>query len=327
VVPGSIPRIILSSTIKKSSLSKTKKNRRIPFLLLKLALFAGVVYVVYRQLSSVDDNAWENFQVKHWWALILAIVLMPLNIFLAFQKWVATTQALKLDTTKRSRVQSYFAGVVTGMITPNMLGNFIGRLYYFPKGMRLQITIFTVLSNSASLVVTFLFGFISVLIVGNIHGSEQITYMNWYLAAGLIGTMTLYFNLDRILVKIRKKEYVLKAHEYLRHSPWYRSKLLGISIARFIVFTTQFAIVLFAFGESFEINSILAIWQVYLATMIFPALVLGKLGIKEMVSLSILGALGMNEFAILFASLFIWFINSLTPALVGLVVAKRPDRG
>ena len=70
---------------------------------------------------------------------------------------------------------------------------------------------------------------------------------------------------------------------------------------------------------------LLAIWQVYFYTMLVPGFVLGKLGVKEMVALPILTAIEMNEFSIIFASLLIWFINTLSPALLGLIIFKRPQ--
>ena len=81
---------------------------------------------------------------------------------------------------------------------------------------------------------------------------------------------------------------------------------------------------LHAFGEVWSFELIIAIWQVYLITTMFPSLFLGKLGVKEAISVGILGMLGFNELSIFFASLIIWFVNSMGPALVGLIICDRP---
>lgn len=104
----------------------------------------------------------------------------------------------------------------------------------------------------------------------------------------------------------------------------YRWQILLLSLLRFLVFSSQFVLVLGVFGESINLQTVLAIWQVYLVTMMFPALVLGKLGVKEMISVTILGAIGMNEISVVIASLLIWIMNSLLPALVGFIICKKP---
>jgi uncharacterized membrane protein YbhN (UPF0104 family) len=67
----------------------------------------------------------------------------------------------------------------------------------------------------------------------------------------------------------------------------------------------------------------MAIWQVYLLTMLIPSMFFGKIGVRESVALFVLTGIGMNEFAVLFASLVIWFVNSLSPAILGLIICKN----
>ena len=78
-----------------------------------------------------------------------------------------------------------------------------------------------------------------------------------------------------------------------------------------------------AFGAEWNLTLIASIWQIYLITMLAPSLFLGKIGIKESISLFVLGALGLNVVSILFSSLVIWFVNSMLPALVGLAICRN----
>ena len=137
-------------------------------------------------------------------------------------------------------------------------------------------------------------------------------------------SILLYFYAENVLNKLWKKPFTKELKLILQKNHWYRWKILVIAFSRFLVFTTQYALVLHAFGEALSVYTVLAIWQVYLITMIFPSLFLGKLGVKELIAVSVLGAIGFNEFTIVSASLIIWTVNSLLPALVGIFICKRP---
>tara|TARA_Y100000385_G_scaffold291799_1_gene372470 strand:+ start:8995 stop:9918 length:924 start_codon:yes stop_codon:yes gene_type:complete len=303
-------------------LLKTNKNRKIVFFLLKLTLFAGVLYMLYMHLNGVADRVWSDFKFERPLFLVIAVVLVFPNIRIAYLKWKATLKVMELGTDQNRTMQSFFAGVVMGMVTPNMMGNFIGRFYYFDKEQRSTITILTLFSNFAQLLATLLFGVVSALILGEIYIVGEGTYYIAILIGGTLLAFLGYFYSDHVLNLAKKKLNIYRSREILKSHPKYRWLLIGYSMMRFAIFTLQFSLVMYSFGESYSWELILAIWQVYMITLVIPSLFFGKLGIKEFVSISVLGALGMNEFSILFTSLIIWFVNSLTPALVGLIICK-----
>lgn len=80
---------------------------------------------------------------------------------------------------------------------------------------------------------------------------------------------------------------------------------------------------LIAFGAPWSWELVAAIWQVYLLTMLAPSLFLGKIGVKESIALFVLSTMGLNEASVLFASLSIWLLNTVFPALFGLVVCRN----
>lgn len=305
---------------------KTNKKQSVIFFFLKLILFVAVGYIIYSQLSRVEPEKWQNFEVIHPISLIVAIVLVVPNIWMVFVKWKITLKLLELKEDKRRNVHSFFAGLVTGMLTPNMVGNFIGRLYYFPAQHRGTITFLTLVSNYAQLLSTVFFGMIAILLAGEVYGLGK----SWQLvsAFAVAGFMAFwaYFLVDIVLKWFKRSRFLAISRSILKENPSYRWKMIGWSAFRFLVFTTQFALVLHAFGEELSHELIVAIWQVYLITIMVPSLFLGKLGVKEAVSVAILGGLGMNEFSILFASLIIWFVNSMSPALLGLLICGRPKK-
>ena len=301
---------------------KTKQNRKKLFVFAKLILFAGVLFLIYLQLRKVGSEQWNDFHLERPLMILLSILLVIPNIYLAFLKWKITLKTLSIASSRSLRVQSFFAGIVTGLVTPNMIGNFLGRFYYFNRSHRIQITLFTLISNFGQFVSTITFGWIAVLALGGFLSIEFSD--NYTIGAGLllIGSYLSFFFIENFALRFRKKRYFLEFKSVLMNAKSYRLKILGLSGLRFLIFTLQYSIMIYAFGEELNLTLIFAIWQVYLITMVFPSLILGKIGIKEVVGIAILGALGVNEFAVIFTSLIIWFVNTCFPALVGLVLCR-----
>ena len=273
-------------------------------------------------MRKVGSEQWNDFHLERPLMILLSILLVIPNIYLAFLKWKITLKTLSIASSRSLRVQSFFAGIVTGLVTPNMIGNFLGRFYYFNRSHRIQITLFTLISNFGQFVSTITFGWIAVLALGGFLSIEFSD--NYTIGVGLllIGSYLSFFFIENFALRFRKKRYFLEFKSVLMNAKSYRLKILGLSGLRFLIFTLQYSIMIYAFGEELNLTLIFAIWQVYLITMVFPSLILGKIGIKEVVGIAILGALGVNEFAVIFTSLIIWFVNTCFPALVGLVLCR-----
>lgn len=281
--------------------------------------------VVYWQINNFDENAWQGFNLESAISLAGAIILVLPNIWFAFLKWKVTVNIIDASTDVPKLNNSFFAGLVTGMLTPNMVGNFIGRCFYFDRSHRIPITLFTLLSNFAQFLASLTFGWVAILALGDLYIVEASDSFIIWLGIGVLIAYILYFFVDNLMYLIRGKRYIQTFRDLLDKNRSYRFVVLLLSFARFGIFTFQFLLLLHAFGESLSFQNILAIWQVYLLTMLFPSLFLGKIGVRESVALYVLTGTGiaMNEYAVLLTSLIIWFINSLSPALIGLAICKN----
>lgn len=302
---------------------KINQNKRNIFNLIKLLLFLSIILLIYYQIKRFNKEAWTEFRLNSTISFIIAVVLVYLNIWIAYLQWKVTLNVVVPKTNLKMKVHSFFAGIVTGIVTPNMMGNFIGRLYYFERKHRISIILFTLLSNYAQFLASLIFGWIAILIVGDLYILPHSESLIFILGIGVILAFLLYFFIDNFLSRFKKKKYFNSFREILKKNRTYRLTILVLSLLRFFVFTIQFSLMLHAFGESIDITVIMAIWQVYLLTMLIPSIFLGKIGVRESVALFVLVNLGMNEFAILFSSLIIWGVNTLFPALVGLIVCKN----
>lgn len=252
--------------------------------------------------------------------------MVIVNIGIAYQKWSYTSEIIQPNTPQKIKLDSFFAGVATGFITPNMLGNFLGRMLYFPPEKRASITVLTQFSNFGQFIASTLFGTIALVFLEenllSLEGkSYYITISGIVLFVALLG----FFFFDRFLRFLPVRWNLDTLSETLQNKSIYRWQILGLSLVRFLIFTTQFALILSAFTNEISAEIILGIWLVYLITLLFPSLVLGKLSIKEVVAINVLIGFGVNEVAILFSSLIIWLVNSCLPAVVGIIIYRKPN--
>lgn len=241
---------------------------------------------------------------------------------MVYLMWKATIRTASIEVEKTTKIQSFFAGILTGLVTPNMIGNFLGRMYYFRSEDRIAITTLTLYTNLAQFVVTLLFGVASICLFEELSLKVDFKVSQGVIFAAAVIILVFYFTAPRI-VRSTGISRLQEFSDYTQGRTSFKLEVLGYATIRFLIFTSQFALFLFAFGVDLNWKLLLGIWQVYLITMLFPSLFLGKVGIKESVSIFILGAIGVNEYAALFASLALWLINTISPAVLGLVICRK----
>lgn len=301
---------------------KSKKKQRIGFFFFKLIAFVALIVLLTLQLKTVD---WQTHSVlpKSPALLLFALLLVPLNWWFEWQKWKATIDVLAIECTPKTLQQSFFAGIITGMLTPNMLGNFIGRLLYFPRKHRISLILLTVVSNYAQFLASIVFGIIGILILQKTPLAVSLSSIVIPLILIGISAILLYFYGEHVTRLNRRKTRIYTWFQCLNNRKKYRFAILLRSAMRHTVFTLQFLIVLSAFGESFSWENVWWVWQVYLWVTLTPSLFLGKLAIRESISIWVLSLAGMETVHVLLASLSIWIMNLLLPTLLSLFLTKQ----
>lgn len=307
-------------------MAKATKNQQIWFSALKLILFLGVVLVFWKQINKAGITS-LSLEIKSVWAFVLTIILVPVNWWLEYLKWKLTLEAADVSTPNPIKRQSFLAGIVTGMLTPNMLGNFLGRMYYFQRRDRVSITILTLFTNFAQFVASMIFGFVALMLL---HETPfGILTSNMVLAVGfsLIAVLLSFFYFDRffkVLFPSRMRLYF--RFRGLRERNRFRFGILLLSLLRHAVFTLQFRSILVAFGADIGWHEVHWIWQYYFWVTLTPSLFLGKFLIRDSVALWVLGAVILQQEVILISSLMIWCLNLLLPTFVALILVRNKNK-
>jgi hypothetical protein len=243
---------------------------------------------------------------------------MLVNWGLEAKKW----QVLLSDVEQISFLQgikAVLAGLSFGLLTPNRIGNFVGKILYLDPVNRIRGTLYAFYGNFSQLVTTLLFGSF----VFAFYHKDYFDFYNPGIAflplLFSIGFLVLFFLPKIIRVPISEKVFSKEMIGNFGSIQSFDRKMevFGLAISRHLVFTTQYLIVL-SYSPYFSfLETLIAVQFIFLFTTVIPSIIFGKIIIRESVGVFILIQLGYDTSFIVSAVLFIWFINIAIPSLFG----------
>ncbi len=295
--------------------------------------FAIVFYKLRQFYQNTDGKISEVFQSENLLVLCLIIILMVLNWTIEAIKWknlVKEFQKINLDKS----LKSVLVGITAGLLTPKRLGEVGGRIVILePKNQLSGLTAFLVGSFTQTSV-TVLFGLIagfSLLILYTDHAINN--FLLFLIISVLLLSILLFvlFNLPLIAKRILRIIW-LKKHEYaIKNLSAQSSKrilrIIAFSAARYLIFTSQFVLLLDLFGSSPGISTAFTgIGLIYLIMAFLPLSSLLEIGIRGSVASFIFGIFTVNTGGAVAAVLTLWIINIGLPALPGAFIIHHSEQ-
>ena len=311
-------------------------HRRIKLLvnyLLGPLLFIAIGYSIYRQLTQQGDLArqWKTFRasMEQSWSgwLVLAVVFVILNWGLEAVKWRKLV-GLVFPCSYRRALLSVLAGVSFTMLTPNRVGEFMGRVLFMPGGSRMRTAALTSIGSLSQICITLFAGLLALAyalgsghLLGQWHPLLVRTLLAGCLAALVIGLLMLY-NAPGIIKVVQRwnfmqpYRFVLEALSAIHAA--FIHRLLGISLLRYIVFLLQYLFIYRYVGIHVDTTVLLAgTALMFTLIAIVPTISLAELGVRGQIILFVFAGLLNQSVPLLVASGLVWLINIILPALVG----------
>jgi uncharacterized membrane protein YbhN (UPF0104 family) len=289
---------------------------------------ASLFYIIYKihqeWQNGILFNNFSNFSFLNFELLSLVILLMFVNWILEAFKF----KFLLINIDKISVIKSLkavFAGITASIFTPKRIGDFAGRIFFLQPQYRIQGTFATIIGSISQLIVTVTTG-LFFLLVYNKYPAIKIIPVNTsaFIVTGVIAVVIviLYLNIYRAGYFINKISVLQKYSGFINFIKEYKTSdlllYLFIGFLRYAVFTLQFYILLIIFGVNISyFTAITAIGVVYLVMTGIPTLALGELSIRGSVAVMIFEPLTQSLLGIIEASVLLWFINLVIPALIG----------
>jgi uncharacterized membrane protein YbhN (UPF0104 family) len=255
--------------------------------------------------------------------VLLPVILIPVNWGLEAKKW----QLLARKVEKISffhAFQGILTGLTLGLITPHTLGDYAGRIWQLEGENRHYAIASIWLGRLSQLYITLLAG--STALIGFLYDTSPGRPVTWFiiLSAGIHGIFVfLLFFRKWLIKKLNRLSVATQFSRYFGVLTNYSTaeiiSLLLYAALRYMVFSFQFYLILMVFGISLDpLIMLTGIALVFLSKSIVPTFsFLADLGIRETAALYFFGIYGAGAAQIVAASLSLWLINILIPALFG----------
>ena len=312
----------------------TRFRKRINFIIKVVIGLVFVGVIGYQLLYEKDTDAlWHSFldrwSVENAWMIVLAIGLMPVCWILEAKKWkLLMHPALRMSF--RRAIGAVLGGVSLSLFTPNRIGEYGGRILFVPAKYNWRAVIATLVGSFAQNLVHLTFGSIAVvafLMFSSVIPQAMRSGIGVLTAIVLSVGVLVYFRIPALSLWVEK----FKPPKWLQR-PWRAFKYLqqitthdllialGFSLAKYIVFSTQFVLLLVYFGVDVPVIWIFSgVAVMYLMQTGVPLPPFVDVVARSELAVLLWASFAVNELSVLAASFFIWVINLLIPAFFGLI--------
>jgi uncharacterized membrane protein YbhN (UPF0104 family) len=300
------------------------------------ALCVWLTFAIYQQILHQQNlpAAWQHMKTmvmeRGWLLMIVVVVMMFVNWGLEARKWQLLVQPLE-EVPFRRAFGAILSGVSLSVNTPNRIGEYGGRILYLRNKNKLKAIAATIVGSFSQLIATIVFGMIGFIYYINQYEMTRGGYfepetrgkilLGFLLIICTLG-LILYFRLGIIVGIFEKIPWLRKVKVFIqiiaRYSPAELRKLLLLSAVRYMVFSAQYLILLYALGVTFVWwQGFFMINVIYLVMAVLPTIAIAEIGLRGSVSMHFLGLLSGNAAGILAATVAIWLINLVLPAVMG----------
>lgn len=288
-------------------------------------LLWGIYLQIQKQLAKIDPAT--IWQTGPDYLLVIAILLMPLNLSLEAKKWqLLAGSAQRLPY--KNAFASYLAGIAFSIITPNNLGEYPGRVLYLKRKNTFRLISVSVLGAVSQFLTLFMFGALGLTYYNIAYpGIPQFVILVSCLVV-MTGVWMLYWRFEKWAHYIEKIKRLRKFHVYgkmlRRFTQKEQIKILSISLIRYSIYTAQYLILLHwmnVYMPVFQGFFMCALF--FWVTAIIPSITLVELGERGTVGLYLFYHFSDNTIGILTATVAIWCINLIIPAIIGSILLFR----
>ncbi len=262
--------------------------------------------------------------------IFLALLLLGPNLYLQFYKWRYLLRLIKPEVSDSESAQSLFAGFTFGFITPGRLGEF-GRAFFIKDCSWVRVLGIAAIDKLFSLSMVILFGSIGLLFfIGRVFDLIVVIPLAALIIIALIVIFYILFHpeiirsfLYSINIILPFRDKIKQLMSSVEHFTRQRAiKLIWLNLGFYVVFLSQFYLIILSFESAPLISAMLAISATMLVKSMLP-ISLGDLGIRESAAIFFLSRLGLQDSTAFNASILLFLINLLIPSIVGLVILLR----
>jgi len=297
-----------------------------------LVIIMSYGFIIYKIASdnSLSNFLWyiQNITYKFSGILFLVFALMFINWSIESYKWKLIVSKFEIISLKLA-LKAVFSGITFGIFTPNRIGELAGRVFVLKSENKAKGLSASIISSLGQSVITFTFGIISLLLIAENKlfatkllnsNSSLILFFGLFFFTILINIV--FFNFNKFSVFILRFSFFSKYKTQVDFINNYSGKdllkVLSICLLRYMVYVSQYFLLLKFFGVEIDIfSAYISISATFMIVSIIPSIVLADFGIRGSVSLFILGVFTNSDAGIISAAFLLWLINLVIPSIIG----------
>ncbi|MFW5706288.1 MAG: lysylphosphatidylglycerol synthase domain-containing protein [Bacteroidota bacterium] len=302
-------------------------------------VYTGLLIV---QIPGHRLQQWQDalaLTPSFYWLILAVVMLMGLNWTLESAKWKLLSAKIQPLCWQQSFL-SILYGISLGMITPKRTGEFAGRLLFLQPRHRIGGILLNSAGSLSQLFITLLAGTIAILMqlplltaenryavspLGNLSPGWLHLAWSFAVVAGL-----LVFAIPHL----KRSKFLSPSNLRNRFSSWLAplgrlnlsdiTIILALSLGRYMVFTTQFYLLLQIFGLQISFSIAFQLIAItWLVMTLIPLSAIWELGVRGPIAALVFGTWfahtnqPFGEVAVMAASTTLWLINLALPAIAG----------
>ena len=298
------------------------------------ALLAVFSYLAYKLLTfnQYDEFVahWKQMPLLQFWWLVGVFVLLPLNWWLESVKWKLLVSKVQKINSLNS-LKAVLVGISTGFLTPNRVGELVGRVMFLHAENRKGGVTLSLLNSLTQNIIMVLCGVPACVLFFNASKGNFEMNVTLYLAvllASLLVFGLIYFMLPELSRRFKQSRCSDKIKDFTNCLSCYNKpdllQIMFISLGRYLVFCTQFFFMLrFFCVELSGWQALIAIPTTYLFVTFTPSLAFSDAAVRSSYAVLVIGVFSGQVVNVALASLLIWAVNLVIPLLVGSVLLIR----
>lgn len=303
--------------------------------LIKVLVGIGCLAIIWYRLAP-EFNASNRallvqqvFSAGGFFYLLATLLLIPLNWGIEAYKWKLITAPVQWISYKTA-TKSVYSGVCLGNLAPGRATEFVAKIIYFKIDNRPKITVLHFVGGMFQLSITIIMGFIALLFKLSAFG-ESAAWIRYAVPASgvlLLGLLILSIvKINWILNFASRRVSKGKALEDFDYhfTPKALLQLFGFSLLRYLVFFTQFFLLLLLFEKNVGLILLPGMALYFLITTVIPMISALEAAIRAAVAIMVFKDSGISPAALALSSLLIWMVNIILPSIAGYFFLVRQN--
>ena len=304
-------------------------SRKTRFLVLKILFgilcFGFIFYKLKDQFTPENTIQFKNTfnDQNNLLLLVFTTLLLFLNWGIESYKWQLITSGIQRISFKTA-CKSVLTGLCVGNLTPGRIGEFAGRILFFIPENRSKISVTHFVCGLTQLFITVATG---ILALGFVLSRNNNNSQNLFLVLGLcsillLALVLLVININRVYARLSAWK-ILKRFDLgeVNYSRTLMLRLLFLSLLRYVVFSSQYFLLLKVFGisaNSFDVSCAIAVSFMLMSSI--PMISFIEVAVRAAIAVMLFGGFQQNSLQLVSASSFLWLINIVIPSVFGYIV-------